>query len=108
MSAGDNFYTIQRSAELLDVPTEKVRGLMRQGKLKAHRDEETGRWLLDGRSVHDHSILSRVDLQGASNTITATAVVPNAIQDSVRQHEPKGVRLPYLPGLDGLRALAVS
>ena len=94
MSVGDNFYTIQRSAELLDMPTQKVRGLARKGKLKAHRDKETGRWLVDGRSVYDH--------------ITTTAVVPNATQDSVRQHEPIGVRLPYLPGLDGLRALAVS
>jgi peptidoglycan/LPS O-acetylase OafA/YrhL len=33
--------------------------------------------------------------------------VPNATQDSVRHHEPKAVRLPYLSGLDGLRALAV-
>jgi len=35
-------------------------------------------------------------------------VVPDATQDVVRQHEAKGVRLPYMPGLDGLRALAVS
>jgi peptidoglycan/LPS O-acetylase OafA/YrhL len=108
MSAGDNFYTIQQSAELLDIPTEKVRGLARKGKLKAHRDEETGRWLLDGRSVYGYLISSRVDPEGANNTTTTTAVVPNGIQDSIRQHQAKGVRLPYLPGLDGLRALAVS
>src|SRR4051812_38912391 len=101
MSMGDNFYTIQRSAELLDMPTEKVRGLARKGKLKAHRDEQTGRWLLDGRSVYGYLIAARVNPQGASSTTTTTAVVPNATQDSVRQHEPKAVRLPYLPGLDG-------
>jgi Acyltransferase family len=108
MSERDNLYTVQRSAELLDMPTEMVRGLVRKGKLKARRDEETGRWLLDHHSVHDHFIASRVDLQGVSSTTNTTVVVPDATQDVVRQHEAKGVRLPYMPGLDGLRALAVS
>src|SRR5215211_7372547 len=108
MSQGNNLYTVQRSAELLDIPTEKVRGLVRKGKLKARRDEETGRWLLDHHSVHDHLIASRVDLQGVSSTFNTTVVVPDATQDVVRPHEAKGVRLPYMPGLDGLRALAVS
>jgi peptidoglycan/LPS O-acetylase OafA/YrhL len=76
------------------MPPQKVRGLARKGKLKAHRDKETGRWLVDGRSVYDY--------------ITSTAGVPNATEESVSQPEPIGVRLPYLPGLDGLRALAVS
>src|SRR5919112_1582368 len=98
MSGGDNYYTIQRSAELLDIPTEKVRGLARKGKLKAHRDEETGRWLLEGSSVYGYLISSRVDRQGArskgaSNTITTTAVMPNTTQDSVHRHEAKGVKL---------------
>ena len=108
MSERDNSYTVQRSAELLDIPTEQVRGLVRKGKLKARRDEETGRWLLDHHSVRDHLIASRVDLQGVSSTFNTTVVVPDATQDVVRQHEAKGVRLPYIPGLDGLRALAVS
>ena len=108
MSERDNSYTVQRSAELLDIPTEQVRGLVRKGKLKARRDEETGRWLLDHHSVRDHLIASRVDLQGVSSTFNTTVVVPDATQDGIHQHEVKGVRLPYMPGLDGLRALAVS
>ena len=52
MSEKSDFYTIQQAAELLDMPTEKVHGLLRKGKLKARCDEETGRWLLDVRSVH--------------------------------------------------------
>src|SRR5215204_5081382 len=80
----------------------KVRhGLVRKGKLKARRDEETGRWLLDHHSVSDHLIASRVELQGVSSTFNTTVVVPDATQDVVRQHEVKGVRLPYMPGLDG-------
>ena len=90
------------------MPTEKVRGLVRKGKQKARRDEETGRWLLDHHSAHDHLLASRVDLQGLNGTFNTTVVVPDATQDGVRRHEAKGVRLPYMPGLDGLRALAVS
>jgi peptidoglycan/LPS O-acetylase OafA/YrhL len=107
MSEEDDFYTIQRAAQLLDLPTEKVHGLVRKGKLKAHRDKGTGRWLLDVRSVHDRLKASWVGLQGDSRITTTSAVMPDATQDFARHHEAKAVRLPYLPGLDGLRALAV-
>ena len=52
MSVRGDFYTVQQAAQVLGMPTEKVRGLLRKGKLKAQRSEETGRWLLDVRSVH--------------------------------------------------------
>jgi hypothetical protein len=73
MSEGDDFYTIWRAAELLDVPTEKVHGLVRKGKLKARRDEQTGRWLLDARSIHGRLKGSRVDPQGTSGIATTAA-----------------------------------
>src|SRR5919199_276647 len=108
MSTGNDFYTIRQSADLLDIPTEEVRGLARKGKLKARHDEETGRWLLHERSVREYLVASRADPQRASSILTSTAVAHDATQHSMTQHKVNRVRLPYLPGLDGLRALAVG
>jgi hypothetical protein len=47
MSKQADFYTIRQPAELLDVPTCEVHGLLRKSRLKAHRQQETGRWLID-------------------------------------------------------------
>src|SRR5437660_1704007 len=101
MSEGTHFYTIRQAAQLLDLPTEKVHGLVRKGGLKASRDEGTGRWLIDVCSVQDRFKASRVGLEGVG-AITTTAVMSDASQGFDRNDEDKGVRLPYLPGLDGL------
>ena len=47
-----SFYTTQQAAEVLGVDTQRVYELIDEGKLEARRDEETGRWLIDARSVH--------------------------------------------------------
>ena len=62
-----DYYTIQQAAALLDMPTEKIRALVRKGKLKARRDEETGRWLLDPSSVHDRLTVPQSDLRGGAS-----------------------------------------
>jgi excisionase family DNA binding protein len=69
MSQKIDFYSVRQAAELLDVPTEKVHGLLRKGKLKARRDEGTGRWMIDILSVHEHL---KADPQHTKG-ITATA-----------------------------------
>jgi len=44
---------------------------VRKGKLKPRRDEETGRWLLDAHSVHDHrQKAAQTGLLGASGITT--------------------------------------
>ena len=52
MSTGGSFYTTQQAAEVLGVSTQRVHELIRENKLEAHRDEETGRWSINARSVH--------------------------------------------------------
>ena len=69
MSQKIDFYSVQQTAELLEVPTEDVHGLLRKGKLKARRDEGTGRWMIDILSVHEHL---NANPQGAKG-VTATA-----------------------------------
>ena len=46
------FYTTQQAAEALGVTPQRVRELIRENKLEAHRDKETARWLITTRSVH--------------------------------------------------------
>jgi excisionase family DNA binding protein len=48
----DNFYAAWQAAEVLGVSAQRVYELIDEGKLEALRDEETGRWLIDARSVH--------------------------------------------------------
>ena len=70
-----DFYSVQQAAELLDIPTEKVHGLLRKGKLNARRDENTGRWMIDVLSAHEHLKAGPQEAKG----ITTTAA-PDAIQ----------------------------
>ena len=52
MNGEDSVYTVQQAAEILRVPTIRVYSLIRENKLEAQRDEETGHWLINPRSVH--------------------------------------------------------
>jgi hypothetical protein len=72
------FYTIQQAALLLDVTTKKVHGLLRKDKLKARRDEEMGRWLLDVCSVHKRLGAFQADLQGSGASTVLVADTPRA------------------------------
>jgi excisionase family DNA binding protein len=46
------FYTAQQAAQILGTNTQKVQDLIREGKLEAYRDEGTGHWRINARSVH--------------------------------------------------------
>jgi hypothetical protein len=96
-----DFYTIQQAAELLDMPTEKVHGLLRKGKLKGGRCEETGRWLLDIRSVHRQRVL-RVGLPEASDISTAT--MPDATPPKSRSFDSDLLVLAIIGGVTLLAA----
>lgn len=74
------FYSVQQAAEVLDVPTEKVHGLLRKGKLKAHRDEETGAWMINVLSVEKHLKANPQEAKG----IPATTSMPEVIQEKGR------------------------
>src|SRR5215212_3064264 len=52
MGDGDSFYTTQQAAEVLRVSAQRVHELIDGGRLEVHRDEETGGWLINARSVH--------------------------------------------------------
>jgi hypothetical protein len=80
MSEQAGFYTIRQTAELLDVPTCEVHGLLRKSSLKAHRHEETGRWLIDVHSVHGYLGSLPIGLQETSSDTTAAAAADVAAQ----------------------------
>ena len=97
------FYTIQQAAQLLDISTEKVHGLLRKGKLKACRDEETGRWLIDVCSVHKCLEAFQTDLQGAG--VITTVVVADAPQAKRRPFDFNLLILLIIGGVTLLAAL---
>lgn len=51
MSDGDSFYTTRQTAEVLRTSIQRVHKLIDEGELEAHRDEETGHWLINAHSV---------------------------------------------------------
>src|SRR5215204_2525741 len=84
MSEQAGYYTIRQAAALLGIPTEKTHALLRKGKLKARRDEETGRWLLDPDSVHGRLKAPREGLLrggGGGASEAATSAVSDATQE---------------------------
>jgi hypothetical protein len=85
MSEQADFYTIRQTAELLDVPTCEVHGLLRKSRLKAYRHEETGRWLIDAHSVHGYLGALAIGLQETSSSTTAVAVADDATQGPARR-----------------------
>ena len=99
-----DYYTIGQAATLLDMPTEKLRALVSKGKLKARRDEETGRWLLDPDSVHGRlKALRRGLLRGEANEAATTAV-----SDATQEEENRFFDLLLLLIIGGLTLLAAG
>lgn len=52
MSDEGNVYTVQQAARVLRVSSQRVHTLIGENKLEACRDEGTGDWLINARSVH--------------------------------------------------------
>ena len=103
MSVRGDFYTVKQAAQVLGMPTEKVRGLLRKGKLKAQRSEETGRWLLDVRSVHRWRAL-RAGPREASD-IGSIATAPDASPKKSRSFDADLLDLVIIGGMTLLAAV---
>jgi excisionase family DNA binding protein len=80
MSEGENFYTILQAAELLGVPPKRIHELVDEGELEAHRDEESGHWLINTRAVHAR--LKAFSLDPRGSRVVATATVPDAPREN--------------------------
>ncbi len=104
MSEQAGYYTIRQAAALLGIPTEKTHALLRKGKLKARRDEETGRWLLDPDSVHGRLKAPREGLLQGGASEAATS----AVSDTTQEKEDRLFELLILTVIGGVTLLAAG
>lgn len=82
MSEGENLYTVPQAAEILGVPPKRIHELVDEGELEAHRDEESGYWLVDARVVHARLKAFSLDPEGSH--VIATTTVPDAPREENR------------------------
>ena len=75
--------TDEQAAKALSVSPQLVCQLIREGELEAHRDEETGRWLIESSSVYARLKKLRPELEGfdVSATMAADSVQENRFFD---------------------------
>ena len=104
MSEQAGYYTIRQAAALLGIPTEKTHALLRKGKLKARRDEETGRWLLDPDSVHGRLKAPREGILRGGASEAATS----AVSDATQEKEDRLFDLLILTVIGGVTLLAAG
>lgn len=50
----DDDYTVSEAARILGVGGHRIRQMLRDGDLEGRRDDISGRWFADKRSVHAH------------------------------------------------------
>jgi excisionase family DNA binding protein len=105
MSEQAGYYTIRQAAALLGIPTEKTHALLRKGKLKARRDEETGRWLLDPDSVHGRLKAPR---EGLLREGGASEAATSAVSDATQEKEDRLFDLLILTVIGGVTLLAAG